>query len=94
MITRKIGRKGQKVIGITALKEPPIVSNSLEELFRIKCGRCFHDAPVSEWCRVKRVALPTNEFQCPNCGYAFTRKAKQNRKPWEPFVELHQITTR
>lgn len=74
--------------------ERSAAADGLDELFTLKCGRCFQSSKVAEWIKVGRLTLPHNEFQCPRCGYAFRRQVKTPRKDWEPFVEVVHIETR
>ena len=59
------------------------VDNSFEELFRISCGKCGVSSPLADWQRTLFGQLPSNQFQCPRCHYAFQRtlNVPKDRRP-------------
>jgi hypothetical protein len=68
-----------------------VAAGSLEELFRIHCGRCQQSAPALDW-RYRPITgwLPENTFQCPHCHYAFKREP--NTQSWRPGQRPMQLT--
>jgi hypothetical protein len=65
--------------------------NSFDELFRINCGKCKKSSPLKDWQRTMFGELPPNQFQCPQCKYAFVRTTHLSGKYWGSFITLDAI---
>ena len=57
--------------------------NDYDSMFTLSCGKCRQISPLMDWTRTALGDLPRNHFQCPRCGYAFTRayNPPKDRKP-------------
>jgi hypothetical protein len=52
----------------------------------VTCGKCGRTADVDAWTtRPVFGRLPTGEFQCPGCGFAFKRVSE----PWEQVTDRY-----
>ncbi len=56
------------------------------------CGECGYKSGLSAFCETDIYGeLPPNEYQCPNCQYAFRKVLKQKYSYPEPPCKLEPI---
>jgi hypothetical protein len=74
---------------LAELSESAVRWNVTDPCIFITCGHCQQVAPAEAWTR-REIAgdLPPSEYQCPNCGRAFRRRASPR------LVHLDPIPTR
>lgn len=85
------GMKALREAAIIRVPAPAAEPASLGSLITITCGECRKASDALTWCeRPISGDLPSGEYQCPNCGYAFRRERAKEASRYEGGKWIYQ----